>query len=530
MDQNEKKISVSNNNEEKTHLLFKKIVEWQSSLNEARLDPQSQVRILENLSEYTAITDSQLAVNKLKRKFNKLFLENLLDADKEILAKKLLENFHKPCTKAHVAFSNFVIENFGYDENCFKFFSQYMGYPLVFPAKPLNKILNLTYLDPNEPDLPLQFTMATASVAVRAPISSNAWNYPNQEDSSFAQYSQKAMDAAFRCSNETDTRQEGIINKIESRSFWSKKLQLSDFRYRMVYSKLANGDLIQNCGRRSFQLFFDLTRKRTFDTIAFCSIEKRKKAASSQEGDHEFIIARSADDPRWFILDAWNGAKLFRLKDRELHLRDLIGNVDDKGNVTTKPFNPKTQLIRGETYNIYPLDKFERESIFKNPDLIQLLKEFHEISTSKRQEKMLKALQIITFIEDKSPLFEMYDGAIHDLYDQMMYLTAKERKKGLKYTPTNSEKLCPLNQALKDLDKTALKKILSQKRERITMTSCTILHAIKAAMLSEDMEFYEMVEKIQPPILPLPIFIQFDSAPEIGLKKLTEELFEDFPF
>src|ERR1700722_14433502 len=82
LDQNEKKISVSNNNEEKTHLLFKKIVERQSSLNEARLDPQSQVRILEHLSEYTAITDTHLAVHNLKRKFNKLFLENLLDADK----------------------------------------------------------------------------------------------------------------------------------------------------------------------------------------------------------------------------------------------------------------------------------------------------------------------------------------------------------------------------------------------------------------------------------------------------------------
>jgi hypothetical protein len=533
LSKHENEILASSNADAKAQLLFKTIVNWQSSLNEARISPNSQNVILENARTYASLTDSQNAVNKFKRKFNKLFLDGLSDSDKHKLAEKLTERFNKPCTKKYLDFSIFVIENFGYDENCFRFFSQYMGHQLVFPAKTTKEILNLAYFDPDEPDLPLQFTMAVASVAARAPLSSNDWNYPSQENSPFTQYSIPMWYVVKERREEAEVKNRAILYKSISRSFWSQKLKFSNFKTVMTLAKLQNGELIQNCTERSTQLFYNLTRKRTFDTIAYCSIQSKEEADEdeSQEGcDHIFISAESADDPRRFHLDAWNGAKLYPADKHELYLQDYIATEDDDGSAITELFNPKTQYINAETFNIYPLDAFEHDSFSKHPGLIQLLKEFHEISTVDRESKMLKALQIITFIENKMPLFEIYDGAVHDLYDQMMYLTAKERKKGLQYTPNESERLCPINQALKDLDKTALKKLVSGKKERIKMTSSTILHAIKAAMISEDMEFYEMVAKIKPPILPLPIFIRFDKSPSIGLEKLTEEMFKDFPY
>jgi hypothetical protein len=61
------------------------------------------------------------------------------------------------------------------------------------------------------------------------------------------------------------------------------------------------------------------------------------------------------------------------------------------------------------------------------------------------------------------------------------------------------------------------------------MDTFTILHAIKAALIKEDIEFYEMVAK-QAPVEALAIFSKFDKDdPALGLKKLTDELFEGLP-
>ena|SRR5579871_3616108 len=127
----EKTIAHSQNISSKAHLLFKKIIDWQNELAKRRIDPGSQV--IYSHGEYTAFVASQKALNKLKRKFNKLFLENLTPSQKEEMAKKQLRKMHEPVNPSTIEYMQYQIENFGYNDVCLKVFANhFVGYHLLF--------------------------------------------------------------------------------------------------------------------------------------------------------------------------------------------------------------------------------------------------------------------------------------------------------------------------------------------------------------------------------------------------------------
>src|ERR1700722_1082220 len=517
-------LASSNNAEDKARLLFEKIVDWQNTLTLARTDPNST--ILYDKNKYQTFIESQNVVNKLKRKFNKMFLEELSPSRKLELAIEFIEGNEESLDEGSLSVSFMFLENFGYDENCFRAMTEFLDYDLLYfgPTDSNEEIVE--FKDCNHTFPPLHYFHALEATAIQAPLSSNTWGYRGQEKTPLTQISKKSIEAAIYRREETYGKNDSIINQKLSKNAWLKELNVSDFKEKIIFARLGNGQFVQNCFEQGSDLFYRLTRQRTFDTISFCRILKKDGVPESEKGDHGFICAKRADDPTSFVLDPWNGAKMYPTDKMEKHLENYVGDIDANGKPLLRRYNPQTQYIDTLTYNIYPLEAFKRESRFFHPFLYSLLKEFHAIPSSKREDKMRKALEICSFIENKMPFYELYDRAIHDLYDQMMYLTAKERKKGLKPTVDYFDQLCPVNQALKKGDKKALKELLSNKEK---MDSLTILHAIKTAMIEEDREFYEMVMQENPPI-PYPQFMgQFGKTPQEALEALTQKLFKKSP-
>jgi len=239
-------------------------------------------------------------------------------------------------------------------------------------------------------------------------------------------------------------------------------------------------------------------------------------------GDHYFVIGQDPVTHQSHVLESWNGAKIYAHQQIEEELYDYGKTFSLKnGKPHIKKCDPSTQKIQVSAYSIYPLEAFKDNSITQDSNLIQLLREFHQISGLQRQIKMKKAVEIIYFIETQMPLHPYIDPAVHELYDQMLYLTKKERKQGLKYDPPACAGRCLVNEALQNLDLPALRKHL---RENKAMDSLTLLHAIKASLRADDLKFLTLVVDAGVPIEKNGFMDHFHEDPQQAITRIAVKL------
>jgi hypothetical protein len=480
------------------------LVEWQNQIDEAKNEPKSKVLFSEK--KFTHLKESQQILNKLKRKFSRLIVENMTPDQQEALTKEVSKIFGAPDLSIQAAL--YLFDRHGDDSLCLKIIGQFADHPLNAPAFLVSERVRLLgESDSYEPDARFLFTVS--STAEQFPIAGNTWGYEGQESTPLTQFTEVKGYAVRNRLSELRDKNDAAV---EPKNPWEKAVNLSAFKKAIRRAKNHDGSLVGNCGERGRRVFQRLSAERSFDLLSLIDVGS---------GDHLFVIAQELDNSESHVLDPWNGAKVYSKKDINDRLYDYI-EVDKKtGKPRIKKFDPKKQHLDVVAYNIYPLDAFKKDSKTKHPYLIQLLDEFHEISRLDRKEKMIKALDIIQFIETKMPLFEYVDPAVNELYDQMLYLTKKERKNGLILPSDRVEKGCRINQALQKLDLDSLRSFLKEKK---SMDSLTILHAIKASLRKNDIRYLMEVVDAGVPIESNLAVLQYDSDPADGLVKLAVRL------
>src|ERR1700722_9811100 len=123
--------------------LFNLIIDWQNGLYFYRNDPSKF--IIKNSSEYYNFKNSQRLLNKIKRKYNKLFLGCITSEEKECLVIRYLSRMGLPRNPKNREDAIYVLEHFGYDENCLKLFCEMRSVHLDSHTAPDDKLLDLSH-------------------------------------------------------------------------------------------------------------------------------------------------------------------------------------------------------------------------------------------------------------------------------------------------------------------------------------------------------------------------------------------------
>ncbi len=504
----EQNIINSQDSSSKAELLFEKIICWQNELTKQRIAPGSQV--IDTRESYAAFVASQEALNKLKRKFNKLFLENVTPAQTEEIAKKQLGNIDVPVTPGTIEYMQYVIKNFGYNDSCLKLYAKFFGTCELLCTNdvPTNELINLKGFSKNE-EPSIYTILALLDVLIKRPISANTWGFPGQEPN--AVYSEKADDAADDRLNEIRDEHDILLKQSGP---------MSRFKQIRTRGKLENGLFIGNCGEGARRLFNSFIRDHNYGYVALCCLRGKPIPGTNkkEKADHSFVIAQERREQQKNVVEGWDGATIFLKSQINKYLRDFTGHQDSQGRAITRPFDPTKQEIEVLAYNLYPSEAFKTDSRIKHRQLEELLEGFHQISDP--QDRISKALYIISFMENKMPLYEHYDPVVEELYDQLMYFTKKARKKGIKCDCEAD--IIPINEALKNLDKPRLKQYLSERKQ---MDDCTILHALKASYLTGDMNYYTLVAAACPYDNKNLLIAWLDANPKKAIQEIYKKLF-----
>lgn len=478
------------------------LIRWQNDLDDCKSDPYCFVLFHhDQFEEYAA---SQRTLNKLKRKLSRLFFEGLDPEQRTTFINKAAAKFH--LDSAAPQYVEHMFRHQGDDAFCLEMMGDCMKTHLNVPVAMPDKIV-ARYQDSSHPAAHPRLALAVGSAAEHFPLASNTWNYPDQPKNSWSNnYSEDKAHAVIDRRNQF----QGDNRAFYQISYWDNVVERSRFRENILSAKILAGNPLGNCGERSLHVFHRLSKQRKFDSLSRVMLVP---------GDHLFVISDKE------ILDAWEGAKIYpeELKGKLLH--DYKGMDAKKGRPVLELYDSK-QEISVIAYNLYPLEAFKKDSTTKHFNLIELLKQFHQIPKQQRQEKMIKALEIIQFIEQKLPLYPYIDPAVNELYDQMLYLTKKERKNGLKPPPLPAKDRCLINEALQNLDLRALGDHLKNKEKP---DSLTIFHAMKACLKGNDSSFLMEIEEagIQIPVEATPFTFFFDRDPVKGIKELAKKLSTD---
>lgn len=478
MQEDAKSIFQSNDTTLKAIICAQFLIQWQNHLDEYATDPSC--KFLFDATVFDQFTQSQRTLNKLKRKFSRLVIQDMpLDQQKSLLkeaADKLKVRFTDVSVLQH------LFQFQGEDAICLELLGLYANHRLRLPHRPVEELVEFHGDGNSRPDSHVIF--AVASTVEHFPFATNTWGFPGQV--SWASFTTEKCLALIQRRKEFQKKCPGVVARSTP---WSKVVRPSAFASIIHISKYLDGSPIGNCGERSTRIFRQLVKQRGFDCFS---------RAELKPGDHLFCVYWKEGASQPDILDAWNGAKVYPKQYVKDFLNDYLGKCNPvSGFPDIRPYNEDLQNIVVEAYNIYPTGIFEKVSTTKYPFLCALVDEFHKIPNDKRKEKMLKALEIIHMIENRMPLYEWIDPAVNELYDQLMYLTKKERKKGLKYSPLNGNKRCLINEALQNLDLSALRAHI---KDGETADGLTILHAIKAALRADDIRFLKEVVDTGVPI------------------------------
>ncbi len=511
----EQNIINSQDSSSKAQLLFVKIIDWQNELTKQRIAPDSQV--IDTRESYAAFVASQNALNKLKRKFNKLFLENVTPPQTEEIAKQQLEKIDEPVSSDNIEFIEYIIKNFGYNDSCLQTFARWYGEGCELQNAneiPIEKLIELKGFPENEE--PTTYTMLNLlDVLIKMPISGNTWGFPGQEPTVI--YSQKVGNAANARLKETRDENKKKVKLL------AQSQPMSNFKRFKTFAKLQIGQYIGNCTEGAIDLFNALTRDENYVFVALCQLKGKPIPGTNKKGkaDHAFVIAQERREHQKNVLDHWNGASIHPESKNYKYLRDNTKQLDSRGRAITRKFNPNKQEIEVLAYNLYPYEAFKKDSKIKHTWLLELLERFHK--NSDPQERTSEALHMISFIENKMPLYEYYDPALRELYDQLMDFTKKARKKGVNCT--SEADIIPINEALKKLDKSRLKQYLAEKKPT---DGYTILHALKASLLSGDMDYYDLASSACHYDTSTPLTESFDPDPKKAVAIIYKNLFPTY--
>lgn len=499
-----KAISKEDDTAAKAQMCAGLLIQWQNHLNRAKNNPE--LPIIYNKNTFEQYVLSQKSLNQLKRKFTRLFIEGMPISQCEMLAKEAVKHLGMPSAE-----SSLISDLFNYhgaDAVCLELLAPYANRRLDPPVFPRNKMISLLSDDPSY-RVDMRLSLAVSSASEHFCIAPNTWGYEHQESSLFTEFTVGKGIAAIARTNEHRNR-----NQLKSnQSPWEQVVKPSAFVECMHYAKATDGSYLGTCTERADHIFRLLAKRRDFSIIL---------RAGLKPGDHVFVI--SQDPNQHDFLDGWNGAKIYAAKDKGKYLYDYAGvNISD-GKPWLKPFVPGgSQKIMVGARSVFSLETFKQVSTTKHSQLIDLLHAFHQIPNLQRKEKMLKAMEITRFIENKMPLYEFIDPPVHELYDQMVYLTKKERKRGLALPPLNDNDRCLVNEALQNLDLLGLQKHL---KENKLMDGVTFLHAIKASLRANNIQFLMEVVDAKVPIEASPLTDFYQSKPPEAIMKLVDKLYE----
>lgn len=479
------------------------LIQWQNNLDEQTTDPSC--KILFDATAFEQFSQSQRALNKLKRKFSRLVIQDMPLDQQESLLKESTDKLKVRFTNVSVLQHLFQFQ--GEDAICLEMLGLYANHRLKLPHRPMKELVAL-YGDANYQH-DAHVVLAVASTVEHVPFSSNTWGFPGQVSWPSAAFTEEKASAVVQRRVEFSSKSPPVIGKTTP---WSKVVPATRFANIIHNSKYMDGSPVGNCGERSMRIFRQLAKQRRFDCFARLYLNP---------GDHWFNSHIGAGRSQLAFADAWNGAKIYPEKYLKALLKDYLGINFENGKPYIQPYNENAQKILLDSYNIYPLVVFKSSSKTKHPFLCALLEEFHQIPGEKRKEKMLKALEIIRMIEHRMPLYEYIDPAVNELYDQMMYLTKKERKNGLKYSPPNGTPQCLINEALQNLDLNALRAHINDGE---MADGLTILHAIKAALRADDIRFLKEVVDAGVPIEKNTFTAYFHHDADKAIQQLASEL------
>jgi hypothetical protein len=478
------------------------LIQWQNELKDCQNDPDCKV--LFNHDQYEQYAASQGTLNKLKRKLSRAFFEGLDPQQKEIFINKIAAKYKFQAASLRI---EHMFRYQGDDDFCLEMMGQCMNSHLNSPIITLteNPVSIILHPDSNHSRPNLHHILAVASAAEHYPLASNTFGYRGQPKNAWSNnYSVDKANAILARRDQFKGDNKGL----QKTTYWDKAVNMSQFKQNIQTAKKFDGNPIANCWERSLHVFHRITKRRQFDSLS------RVKLAP---GDHWFAICDGN------VLDAWNGARIYPEALKEKLLYDYRGfNINDGRPVVTL-YEP-TQKISVNAYNLYPLEAFKKDSTTKHLPLIELLNQFHQIPNQQQQDKMIKALEIIQFIEQKLPLYPYIDPAVNELYDQMFYLTKKVRKNGLKLPSLPDKDRCLINEALQNLDLSALYQHLKNKEKPDALT---IFHAMKACLRSNNTDFLRAIASagIQIPVEATPFTQFFDSDPAKAIITLAKNLY-----
>ncbi len=484
------------------------LIEWQNNINESKTNPISKT--LFNKKKFNRFTNSQKTLNKLKRKFTKLLIANMAFPQREMLTKEAANRLGLPTND--VMLISHLFQHYGDDSLCLELIAPHAKHHLNPPVYPRGKLIS--FGDGSDGyQISNRLIFPVSSAAEHFPLAANTWGYRGQEISAMTAYASKKADAVIDRLSEMRNRSW----VVSPQSPWESVLERSDFTRAIQFAKFFDGCPIGNCSELTDYKFRKIVKQRQFDLVLEAEFQP------DQPADHVWIISEDPVYKRRHILDAWNGPKIYAEQDTEKYLDGYADTNIDDGTANLVKFDPKLQQVKTRACSIFPLEEFKRTSKTKHLYLIELLKEFHEIPKQQYKEKMLKAMEIVRFIENRMPLYEYTDPAVHELYDQMVYLTKKEKKRGLALPPLKEKDRCLVNEALQNLDLPGLEKHLKQNQP---MDSMTIHHAIKASLRANNIQFLQAVVDAKVPIKSSSLTTFYHSKPEKAIRVLAARLYK----
>jgi hypothetical protein len=484
------------------------LIQWQNNLNESKANPISMT--LFNKKKFNLFIKSQKTLNKLKRKFTKLLIANMAFPQREMLTKEAANRLGLPTND--VMLISHLFQHYGDDSLCLELIAPYAKHHLNASIYPKGKLIS--FGDGSDGyQISNRLIFPVSSAAEHFPLAANAWGYRGQEISAMTAYAPNKADAVK--ARLTEMRNRSLAESPQSP--WESVLQRSDFTRAVQLAKFFDGCPIGNCSELTDYKFRKIVKQRQFDLVLEAEFQP------NQPADHVWIISEDPVYQGRHILDAWNGPKIYAEKDTEKYLEGYVSTNINDGTANLVKFDPKLHHVKTTACSIFPLEEFKRNSKTKHLYLIQLLKEFHEIPKQQYKEKMLKGMEIVRFIENRMPLYEYTDPAVHELYDQMVYLTKKEKKRGLALPPLNEKERCLVNEALQNLDLPGLENHLKQNQP---MDSITIYHAIKASLRANNIQFLKAVVDGKVPMKSSSLTTFYHSKPEKAITLLADRLYK----
>jgi hypothetical protein len=457
----------SDNGQRKAKLCFQALAAWWSS-NDVDKYSQSET-LLATENNYRLYIDSQRTLCSFRKRFNQLVIKSLDPSTQKKIGRKVAEIWQfvtgiSLSKRQNRVLGESMLKLHTADPLCFIGLACATHLePLPYREAFIPPISILTKID----SLDSSLIAALYATIQQIPLASNCWHYHQPEIPLTAPSPQKICNASLRLAERRA--------RASTQCLWVD----SPFISTRLRGKNARGSLVGNCHERAAHLFNELIKERRVDwKIDLCVL---------RGGDHAFILIRNAL-LRWYLLEAWNGAKIYPSDQIPAHLQNYCG-VGQDGTPTLSPFDPKSHQIYVLTSNFYSRQEFEKRSTMPLFTIASLLEDFHALPPTERDAKMQRASTLISTIQAlpflKTSL--LYNLALQELLEQMLYLTKKERIVVVK------QKVCPINPINAALDNGDLETLKRHLKADEKADAQTLIYAMDAASRTQNMAFLRLI-------------------------------------